>query len=172
MEKHKLIVMRHAKSDWTTNAGSDFDRPLAKRGIRDAPKMGRWLSEKGLVPDLIISSPALRAKQTALAVAEKLAIAEEKIVWERDIYEASLAELIEVVDDHSTLAGVQLLVGHNPGLDYLVEHLSSQQPQYDRKGKLMTTAAVAVLDFGAGPISSKNGSASLEILMRPKELKK
>ena len=70
-QKHKLFIMRHAKSDWSVPAGSDFDRPLARRGVRDAPRMAAWLAQQGVLPGMIVSSPALRAKQTVLAVVEK-----------------------------------------------------------------------------------------------------
>ena len=82
--------MRHAKSDWSTSASNDFDRPLSRRGDRDAPRMAAWLAQQSLLPDIIISSPALRTKQTVLAVVEKLGIPEQEIIWEASIYEASL----------------------------------------------------------------------------------
>ena len=64
----ELLILRHAKSAWDTNAPSDFERPLAKRGRRAAPRVGRWLEEQGLIPDHVVSSPAERAKQTVIAV--------------------------------------------------------------------------------------------------------
>lgn len=161
--------MRHAKSDWSTPAASDFDRPLSRRGDRDAPRMAAWLAEQALAPDLLLSSPALRTKQTVLAVAEKLSIPEREIVWEPEIYEASLDQLLDVLDRYASAAGNVLLVGHNPGLDYLVEYLSNTPPLY-RRGKLMTTAAVAILDFGDQGISTREHSAMLEMLVRPKDL--
>jgi len=169
VENHKLIIMRHAKSDWSTDAGSDFDRPLSGRGDRDAPRMAAWLADQGLVPGLILSSPALRTKQTVLAVVEKLQIPEQEIVWEPSIYEASLSQLLDVLDRYSSAADCVLLMGHNPGLDSLVEYLSDTAPDY-RRGKLMTTAAVAVLDFGDKGISTREHSAQLEMLVRPKDL--
>ena len=64
----ELQLLRHAKSDWETGALNDFDRPLAKRGLKEAPGVGAWLLEEGRVPDLVVSSPAQRAKETALLV--------------------------------------------------------------------------------------------------------
>ena len=168
-QKHNLIVMRHAKSDWSTSASNDFDRPLSRRGDRDAPRMAAWLAQQSLLPDIIISSPALRTKQTVLAVVEKLGIPEQEIIWEASIYEASLDQLLEVLDRYSAAAESVLLVGHNPGLDSLVEYLSDRPPLY-RRGKLMTTAAVAVLDYGDKEISTREHSARLELLVRPKDL--
>ena len=168
-QKHNLIIMRHAKSDWSTSANSDFDRPLSRRGDRDAPRMAVWLADQGLFPDMIISSPALRTKQTVSAVVEKLGIPEQDIIWDAAIYGASLDQLLEVLDRYAAAADSVLLVGHNPGLDSLVEYLSDRQPEY-RRGKLMTTAAVAVLDYGDKEISTREHSARLQILMRPKDL--
>lgn len=166
---HKLIVMRHAKSDWSTSAASDFDRPLSRRGNRDAPRMALWLADQGLVPGLVLCSPALRTKQTVLAVVEQLNIPEQEIFWTPEIYEAPLDRLLDVLDKYASAADSVLLVGHNPGLDSLVEYLSSTPPLY-RRGKLMTTAAVAILDFGDRAISTREHSAHLECLVRPKDL--
>lgn len=164
--------MRHAKSDWATAAGSDFDRPLSKRGIKDAPVMGDWLAAQGHMPGLIVSSPAKRAKQTTLFVAGQLGYPSRDINWEEHIYEASLDELLTVVEDYSYQSGSFMLVGHNPGLDSLVLYLSRTRPAYTTNGKLMTTAAVAVLDFGDNGISAREHSAELITLMRPRELEK
>ena len=168
-QKHNLIIMRHAKSDWSTSASRDFDRPLSRRGDRDAPRMGAWLAGQGLLPDMVISSPALRTKQTVTAVLEKLGLSEQEVIWEPEIYEASLDRLLDVLERYTAAADSVLLVGHNPGLDSLVEYLSDRRPDY-RNGKLMTTAAVAVLDFGDQGISTREHSARLELLVRPKDL--
>ena len=168
----KLILMRHAKSDWNTTAGSDFDRPLADRGRRDAPKMGAWLKHEDLVPDLFISSSALRAKQTAQCVAEVMGFLQENILWDERIYGASVDGLLDVINDYTHETGTLLLVGHNPGLDSLLEYLAAENPEYSHSGKLMTTAALAVLDFADNGISDGAHQARLEALIRPKELKK
>lgn len=131
--------------------------------------MAAWLVNQGLSPDMIISSPALRTKQTVLAVVEKLGLPEQEVIWEPEIYAASLDQLLEVLTRYVSAADSVLLVGHNPGLDNLVEYLSAKQPAY-RNGKLMTTAAVAVLDFGDDEISTRGHSARLELLVRPKDL--
>ena len=162
--------MRHAKSDWSTLADGDFTRPLAKRGLKNAPRMGQWLASQAFKPELLVSSPAERAKQTVLAVAEQLNTPEEKVNWDPRIYEATLHDLLAVLDDYAVQSDSILLVGHNPGLDSLVEYLSRERPVYSSSGKLMTTAAIAVLDFGDQGISTREHSAQLEMLVRPKEL--
>ena len=161
--------MRHAKSDWDSSTRFDFDRPLSKRGNKDAPRMAGWLKNQGYLPDKIVSSPACRAKQTAYLIADELGIS-ESIVWDESIYEASMMELLTVISDYADSTQTLMLIGHNPGLDYLLQYLCLSSPNENNEGKLMTTAAIAILNYGDGPIITGQGSAELEVLMRPKEL--
>mgnify|MGYP006179623745 CR=1 FL=1 len=137
---YHLLVMRHAKSDWGAGNDVDFDRPLTGRGEKQAGKMGKWLRGQGLVPDAVVSSPAHRARDTALIVCGELGIDPAGIVWETDLYEASLGGLIEVIDKHSPGRARMLLIGHNPGLDGLVRHLAEQfaiPPRYADHRKML-----------------------------------
>jgi len=161
--------MRHAKSDWSANV-DDFDRPLTRRGLKSAKKMGAWLKQEALIPDLVVSSPANRAKQTTLIVCDQLKKNADKVIWDKRIYETDLKDLLKVVSDHGHKANCLLLTGHNPGLDHLVNYLSKDEPQPNRAGKLMTTAAIAILDYGDTGIIGKQNSAKLLQLVRPKEL--
>ena len=117
-----LLILRHAKSSWKHPELSDHDRPLNKRGKHDAPLMGRLLKEKELVPDLIISSTAVRAKDTALVVGEVVGYT-KKISFLSSLYSASPDAYIQAINDiagdnnYSTI----LVVGHNPGLEELIE---------------------------------------------------
>jgi len=140
--------MRHVRSDWTSDTKNDFGRPLSSRGKRDAPRTGQWLSDKRLIPDTFLSSPALRAKQTAILVAKNLDFHEKDLSWDDRIYEALLQELLAVIDEALYLADSIMLVGHNPGLDSLLTYLSIGPLKLNANGKLMTTAAVAVFDYG------------------------
>jgi phosphohistidine phosphatase len=168
MAERRLILMRHAKSDWAAAGHGDFVRPLNARGARDAPRMGRWLKAKGYVPDRIVSSPATRAYQTALHVAEELVCDPAVIVWEPQIYEADLSDLLAVLRRHDPGRGTLLLVGHNPGLEDLLCYLCRQPPPRTGDDKLLTTAAVAVLRCaGRG---WEKGAASLLAHARPREL--
>ena len=164
--------MRHAKSDWSTDAATDFDRPLAKRGRKDAPRMGRWLHEHAPAPDKFISSPARRTSETAHYVAEAIGFPPQDILWEHRIYDGSLHDLLEVIHAHASVSNILLLIAHNPGLDALLEYLARERPELTESGKLMTTGAVAVLDFGVDPINIEQSGARLESLIRPKELTK
>lgn len=163
-----LIIMRHAKSDWSTGV-EDFDRPLNKRGFRDAEKMGGWLKKRKLIPDIIVSSPAKRAKQTIKIVCEHIGKDPGKIIWDERVYEAGLDDLVKVVMEHGKNAKYILLAGHNPGLDHLVNYFSKERPPHTAAGKLMTTAAIAVMEFDKG-FNGKQGSGEVVKLARPKEL--
>ena len=119
----ELFLLRHAKSSWDDPALSDFDRPLNERGKREAPLMGEHLAKLGVKPDLIVASPAKRAKKTAKIVAEKLGYDVERIVWKEGIYEASPQSLLYLVCSLPAEAKRVMLVGHNPGFTMLADML-------------------------------------------------
>ena len=165
-----LYLMRHAKSDWHSAATSDFDRPLNQRGASDAARMGRWLQQEKISPSLILSSPAQRAKQTALAVVDELEMNPEQIQFNKDLYLADRATLLNILQAVPDTADSVLLVAHNPGLDDLVEWLASEPPPLSVSGKLMTTAAIAMFAVPEPWAKLKRNTASLRQLLRPKEL--
>ena len=169
MPRH-LLIMRHAKSSWDSEAPSDFDRPLAKRGKKDVPRMGSWLREQGLTPDYVLSSPAQRARQTAVKVCHELGIQEDQINWEPGIYEASLPALLEILKDCPPAAQRVLLVGHNPGLELLVAYLCGKATPLPADGKLLPTAAVAVLTMPADWRPLRPGCAQLAAITSPRML--
>ncbi len=119
----ELFFLRHAKSSWDDPSLSDFDRPLNDRGKNDAPLMGEHLKKLGIKPDLIVSSPAKRAKKTAKIVAQKLGYPEESIEWREQIYEASAQTLLYMVCQLPASAKRVMIVGHNPGLTMLANIL-------------------------------------------------
>ena len=171
MKQARLTLLRHAKSDWNTDAARDFDRPLAGRGRKDAPTMGKWLKKNDFIPDIILCSPALRTRQTLEIVNGKLGVKDKNIFFEDSIYEASLADLLAVIEKYSHSNSNILLIGHNPGLDELLCFLCRTQPAVSETGKLMTTAAVATLEFADNKISTAEGRGELLHLLRPKELR-
>jgi phosphohistidine phosphatase len=166
----RLLIMRHAKSDWGTPAEPDFDRPLAKRGQRDAPRMGEWLRAQGLVPDLVLASPARRARETASKVCKVLDIAKQAIQWEPRIYDATRADLIEVLADCPADRRLVLLVGHNPGLEELLEYLVRGSGTLPGGDKTLPTAAVASVRLKAVWRKLTAGSGRVEHWMCPKGL--
>ena len=164
-----LYLMRHAKSDWHSDASSDFERPLNKRGSKDAQRMGQWLKTQGLIPRTLLASPAQRARQTILAVADSLGIDDHDVVFNKDLYLADRATMLNVIHSISDSIDSVLLVAHNPGLDNLVDWLANRPPPLSESGKLMTTAAIAMFEV-SGWTNLKRGGAVLQQLQRPREL--
>ena len=121
----RLTLVRHAKSSWKDPERADFDRPLNKRGKQDAPRMGERLAARGERPDLILTSPARRARKTAKEIARKIGLPGEHLVLEAKIYEAETEALLEVVRNLDDRWEGVLLVGHNPGLTDLVNLLGN-----------------------------------------------
>ncbi len=167
----ELLILRHAKSEWDLAETSDFDRPLAKRGKSDAPKVGAWLYREGLVPDVVVSSPAERARQTASKVCKRLDIKKRQIIWERDIYEADVPELLAVLARCPPEAATVMLIGHNPGLEQLIMHLVGEDLEIPEDGKLLPTATVARLEMPNDWGALGCGSGQLVSITRPRSLK-
>jgi phosphohistidine phosphatase len=119
-----VLILRHAKSDWGAPDLADFDRPLAKRGLEDAPRMGQVLALFNLVPDKILSSPAQRAKQTAELVAKASGYC-QAIQWEKLFYEGNPASLLTTLEELPDEVTRVLLIGHNPMLEETVALLCS-----------------------------------------------
>ncbi|MBC7909331.1 MAG: histidine phosphatase family protein, partial [Pyrinomonadaceae bacterium] len=128
--------MRHAKSDWGDQSLSDFERPLNDRGQRAAPLIGGFLRREKLQPQLALSSPAERARQTARLVIEAAGIAGVALRYDERIYEASAAQLQSVIAQIEEDVSVALLIGHNPGFTDLLAALTGEAQH-------MPTAALA-----------------------------
>lgn len=134
-----LLLLRHAKSDWGDATLRDFDRPLSARGERDAPRIGRALAERGTLPDLVVSSPANRARTTAAAVAAAAGLELEPQLEGR-IYEASPGELMQLIRKLPDQTMCAMLVGHNPGFENTLARLTG-------KNHRMPTATLACITF-------------------------
>ena len=119
----RLILLRHAKSSWSDDGLSDSERPLSGRGERDAPRMGVRLRERGIRPDLVLSSPALRARRTASLVARALDYPDDAIRLDATLYLAAPVEILAVVAEQADAVDCLLVVGHNPGLTELTNLL-------------------------------------------------
>jgi len=111
-----LCLIRHAKSDWSNPFLSDFDRPLNSRGKKAAPFMGEVLLKKGIHPDLILSSPALRAKTTAGLFARKLSYPLDAISYEPLLYAGDVERILSVIRNTPESIDTLFLFGHNPEL--------------------------------------------------------
>ena len=163
----RLLIMRHAKSAWNTNAKTDFDRPLAKRGRRDAPRMGGRLRKQDLTPDHVVSSPAKRARQTAVEVCKELGIKKKRIRWHGPIYAGTGRELVSAVSKAPEKARKILLVGHNPGVDELLAYLCGRKANTPKYGRPLPTAAIAHVEVPGNWKNLRAGKARLVSIERP-----
>lgn len=120
-----LFLLRHAKSSWKDESLPDFERPLNRRGKEAAEKIGRYLKHEGIVPELVLSSPAVRARETIERVAKAAKWAPE-IRFDQRIYEAGGLRLLEVVAQIENERKAALLVGHNPGIEELLMLLAGE----------------------------------------------
>lgn len=121
--KH-LYLLRHAKSSWKHPELIDLERPLNKRGKRDAPVMGQRLKKMGVKPDLILTSPARRAMKTARIIAREIGYRKNKIARASILYEGSLPDLVKMIRNLEDEYEEVLLCGHNPELTHLADALS------------------------------------------------
>lgn len=169
MPRH-LLLLRHAKSDWYAGAASDFDRPLSKRGRKDARRMGRWMRVEGLVPDCVIASPAQRARDTALRVCRELAIPEQDVYFDSRIYEADVPALLSVLGECPQTCHDVMLVGHNPGLADLLAWLWGENLVVPEDRKLMPTATLARLRMPREWTRLERGCGRAIVLTRPRSL--
>jgi phosphohistidine phosphatase len=159
----RLLLLRHAKSSWDGPRLADFERPLNERGLRAAPLIGRLLLRRKIRPDLVLSSPAERARRTAALVSEAAGL-EAPTRYDERIYEATAERLVEVVSQIEEAVDELLLVGHNPGMEELLELLAGER-------RAMPTAALARINLDVEKWSKvRAGSGRLEFHVRPREL--
>ena len=127
-----LTLVRHAKSDWKDASLSDKQRPLNRRGKRDAPEMGRRIARHGIRPSLIITSPAVRAWTTAKIIAGEISYPAEFLQREASLYLASLDDLLDAVVAQDNGFNNLMVVGHNPGMtefaNFLLPGLTNNPP--------------------------------------------
>ncbi len=169
----RLILLRHAKSDWPDVP--DRDRPLAKRGRRDAPRVGRWLHEHGYQPDVVVCSAARRTRQTWDLMAPELG-GSPAVRFEPRAYAASALTLLYLAQELPSRYRTALLIAHNPGLSELAGRLAAP-PERDRAagngrqpGISLPTAGVAVLEFAGDWPTLTPGQARLVSLTIPADL--
>jgi phosphohistidine phosphatase len=137
-----LFLVRHAKSSWDDPGLPDRDRPLADRGKRDVVEMGDRLAKRGVKPDLILSSPAMRALATAEAIATRLDRKRKDIVVDGRLYACQADHLLDVIQELGAKPEQVMLVGHNPELTEFAHRLSSDITE-------MPTCAIAEFTFDA-----------------------
>lgn len=133
----KLLLMRHAKSSWKSGALNDHQRPLNKRGKRDAPRMGDFLRDQSIILDVILCSTAKRARETAKRFLREYAF-EGEVFYVDDLYHADYVTYIALLSQLPDTVETAMIVAHNPGMDYFLEMVCDE---YEH----MPTAAVAYI---------------------------
>ncbi|MFD2738055.1 SixA phosphatase family protein [Sulfitobacter aestuarii] len=137
----RLILMRHAKSDWSGGPNSDHERPLNKRGRRSSAALGDWLREQELEPDQVLCSSAIRTHETLL----RLSLPEDlPVTLTRDLYLAEPEEMLAVL--RSATGDCVLMLAHNPGSSITARRLLAQVPEHPRFSAY-PTGATLVADF-------------------------
>lgn len=163
----RLYLIRHAKSSWSDHLLSDFDRPLSGRGKRDAPRIGEVLKSKKVKPDLVISSTAKRAIETAKILSNILDYPLQNITESFTIYEATTQNLLNVINNIDDKNNSAMLFGHNPGFTVLANLLG------DKYIDNMPTCAVAEFELNVNSwMEVQSDSGKLVGFEYPKKYKK
>ena len=168
-----LSLLRHARSSWKNPTLPDRERPLAARGITDAPLMGRAITERGIDPELVLCSSARRTVDTLSLVLPELKV-EPSVVYEDALYHASAAEMLHRLRDVQPGANRVMMVGHNPDIQRLALDLIGSGPKHMRNHLMekYPTAGLVVINFTAGLWSSVDiNSGALNQFLVPRELR-
>ena len=169
MKGKTLLVLRHGKSDWSTGL-EDFHRPLVSRGRLGSRKMGAWIRHQDLLPDTVLSSPAERARMTTVHACKAMGVSLDSVRWDERLYEASVEQHLSALADCPKTAQLVMLVGHNPGLEELVEYLAAGEVAIPADGKLLPTSALAQLETTGDWKGLARGCARIIAVTRPAEV--
>ena len=161
-----LIVLRHAKSDWSDDL-PDHERPLAARGIRDAPKLGRWLTETGHVPERVVCSTARRTRETWQRLSEALP-AQPPVEYDEDLYGGDVDEFLNAARRTPPEVTTLALVGHEPGVSDFTLHLAGRGEDTRLVQAKFPTGAAALLATTDG--WDALSSARLVAFFRPRDI--
>lgn len=165
-----IYLARHAKSSWDSGVTKDFGRPLSNRGQKDAVKMGNVLNDLDWKPEKIISSPALRAHQTCLALCKGLGISADTVVWSKDFYAAYMVTLLQALTRLPEQTTSVMLIGHNPSIEDLLLHLCGDVVPMQNNGKLFTTGNVVKISIHNSWSDLAMSEAEFIKILRPKAL--
>ena len=161
-----VILFRHGKSDWGAQYESDHDRPLASRGIRDAKRMGKFLSKRAEIPELILSSTALRTRETT-KLAMEAGNWDVDIELEKEIYEASLEKILNIIKKQDNKYNSICLVGHEPIFSTIITLIKN------KKKIVFPTATMAKISFSTidwKKVLLKPDKCELEWFYKPKSI--
>jgi len=159
----RLFLIRHAKSSWAAPGLDDFARPLNKRGKKDAPEMAARLVRTGVVPDLVVASPAKRARKTAIHMAEATGYEKADIRYDDDLYLGILSYHLQLITELLHGVDTLFLVGHNNTVTELAEYLTGRY-----LGNVPTCGIVALEFTGPAGFTGKKASAHLLFFDFPK----
>ncbi|SDD58706.1 phosphohistidine phosphatase [Algoriphagus faecimaris] len=148
----KIILVRHAKSSWEKPFLRDHDRPLAERGIKAAPEMGKRLKSRNIEPDLILSSTAERAKSTAQLISKELQQSDALVRLDKNLYHASPPTLLSIIRKLPESLETVLLVGHNPGLNDLANQWGASLENLPTAAVYAVKANSTWTDFNADKV--------------------
>ncbi len=165
----ELMLLRHSKSEWKNSELADIDRPLSDRGKKNASKMGRWLKEHALIPDLILVSPAKRAQQTLRRVCSDFSV---NSITVDSLYLADLKTLLKILSEAPSAERI-MIIGHNPGLEMLFAFLNHEDNQYSETSDKVTLFPTTSLAHFILPYSwhtLEKGDGKLIQFIRPKEI--
>lgn len=162
--RYRVILMRHAKSSWTSGAATDHARPLSDRGQRDAPRVGARLAELGWIPDHVLTSDSARTLETLAGVREAIDF-DGEIEATRDLYHAGIDEVREACYGLPASVETVLILGHNPGWEEVLLALTGERYE-------MTTANAALLSRDAASWTAAINDRGWELhdILRPRDL--
>ncbi len=163
-----LYIMRHAKSDWSGPGGSDFERGITGRGRKNAKRIGQWLQEHDHIPDKIVSSPAVRAKETLAALLSRLE--KKAVVFDEQLYLADLERLLTCIERHKSDAHSLLLLAHNPGLSDLARYLSDRSDSPASGNDRLGTANLVIFRYAANTFDPDSDRGERLAFIKPGEL--
>lgn len=167
-----LLLLRHGKSSWDDTSLADFDRPLARRGVKAAKRMGREMARRGWLPQRAVVSSAVRTRETWHLVAAELPVAAEFEANPR-LYDATSTQLLDVIQQTTETVRTLVVVGHNPGLEDLAHGLAgddSDRAALDTVAAKFPTAALARFEFDGSWRALRFGGARLSHFLRPRDL--
>ncbi|MCB1486828.1 MAG: histidine phosphatase family protein [Bauldia sp.] len=170
----RLLLLRHAKSDWGTSTLTDFDRPLAPRGKRAAADVAKAIADDGMLPDRILCSPARRTRET-LAALEPYLDDGDRVEFVDSLYESTPGEYLRVIAAKGDAAGTLMVIGHNPATHGAALALSGtgEPGLLSEIATKYPTGALAVIDFeGTGWAAISPGEGHLKAFVQPRELER
>ena len=160
----ELILLRHAKSDWKAGNQADIDRPLSGRGKKNAQKVGKWMHQNTLIPDLILTSPAKRALQTLKRICNECGT---QTITIDELYNADLDTLKRILAEAPPVERI-MIIGHNPGIERLFNFL--QKNTKEQETHLFPTASLAHFVLPSEWHQLNSGDGRLMHFVRPKEI--